>query len=154
MTIEKQSPSTRPAPVPDQASRPFFDAAAEGRLLIRYCPACARYLAPAADFCDTCHAGALEWRQASGRATLYSFVINHQVLHPGFAAEVPFNVIIAELAEGPRLTGNYIGENTDLEVNMALQVTFEQVSDVSVPKWRAALDEPRVGTNEPSSEDP
>lgn len=136
--VHEASEASRPVPIPDEASRPFFDAAAEGRLLIKYCPACARYLAPATELCDACHATSLEWRQASGRATLYSYVINHQVLHPGFANEVPYNVCIVELEEGPRLNGNYAGDNTDLRVDMALQVTFERVGDVSVPKWVAA----------------
>ena len=134
---ENASPATRPAPIPDEASQPFFDAAAEGKLLIKYCPACSRHLAPAADVCDACHSTGIEWRQASGRATLYSFVVNHQVLHPGFANEVPYNVLVVELEEGPRINGNYLGDNADLKVDMALKVTFEKMGDVSVPKWVA-----------------
>jgi uncharacterized OB-fold protein len=133
-----QEPTTnRPAPIPDAASQPFFDAAAQGRLLIKHCPSCARYLAPAAEACDACHSRTLEWREASGRGTLYSFVIQHQVLHPGFAGEVPYNVIVVELEEGPRLTSNYAGDNADLRVDMALQVVFERIGEVSVPKWIA-----------------
>jgi uncharacterized OB-fold protein len=128
-------PATRPAPVPDAASQPFFDAAAEGKLLIKYCPTCSRHLAPAAEMCDACHSTDLEWREASGNATLYSFVLNYQVLHPGFANEVPYNVCVVELEEGPRLNGNYLGDNGDLVVDMPLKVTFEKVGDVSVPKW-------------------
>jgi uncharacterized OB-fold protein len=134
---ENASPATRPAPIPDEASQPFFDAAAEGKLLIKYCPACSRHLVPAADVCDACHSTGIEWRQASGRATLYSFVVNHQVLHPGFANEVPYNVLVVELEEGPRINGNYLGDNADLKVDMALKVTFEKMGDVSVPKWVA-----------------
>ena len=125
----------RPVPVPDEASQPFFDAAAQGKLLIKYCPACNRYLAPAADLCDSCFGTDLEWKEASGKGTVYSFIINHQVTHPGFANVVPYNVIVVELAEGPRLNGNYLGPNDEIEVDMPVQVTFEQIGEVSVPKW-------------------
>ena len=135
-----QGRASRPAPVPDEASQPFFDAAAKGVLLIKHCPGCSRYLAPAAEVCDACHSTGLEWREASGRGTLYSFVINHQVLHPGFAGEVPYNVCVIELEEGPRVTGNYLGDNKELRVDMALQVTFVRVGDVSVPQWVTAGD--------------
>jgi uncharacterized OB-fold protein len=121
------------------ASQPFFDAAAEGRLVIKRCTACPRYLAPAAEACDACHSPSLDWFDASGRGTLYSFVIQHQVLHPGFTGEVPYNVIVVELEEGPRLNGNYAGDNSDLRVEMPLRVVFERVGDVSVPKWSAEV---------------
>jgi hypothetical protein len=133
--MTESPPPRRPAPVPDEASQAFFDAAAEGKLLIKYCAACDRYLAPATEVCDACHSSALEWREASGRATVYSFVINHQVLHPGFAGEVPYNVCVIELEEGPRINGNYLGDNRDLKVDMPVTVTFEKVGEVSVPKW-------------------
>jgi uncharacterized OB-fold protein len=135
--MNQNRPTTRPIPVPDPASQPFFDAAAQGRLVIKFCPTCSRYLAPAAEACDACHAEGLEWREASGRGTLYSFVINHQVLHPGFEGEIPYNLCIIELDEGPRINGNYLGDNAALRVDMPLQVTFERVGDVTVPQWMA-----------------
>jgi len=136
MTTERAAPPAgRPVPVPDEASAPFFDAAKQGKLLIKHCPACNRYLAPQAETCDACHSLDVEWREASGRGTVYSFVVNHQVLHPGFREEVPYNVIIVELEEGPRLTSNYAGPNEDLAVDMPVRVTFEQVGEVAVPKW-------------------
>jgi uncharacterized OB-fold protein len=123
--------------VPDAASQAFFEAAAQGRLLIKHCGACSRFLAPALEVCDSCHSRSLEWREASGRGTLYSFVIDHQVLHPGFASEVPYNVCIVELEERPRIKGNYLGDSADLRVDMALQVAFQLVGDVTVPQWVA-----------------
>jgi uncharacterized OB-fold protein len=124
--------------VPDAASQPFFDAAAKGTLLIKHCRACDRWLAPAAEVCDACFTTRLDWREASGRATLYSYVLNHQVLHPGFANEVPYDVLVVELEEGPRINGNYAGDRSELRVDMALRVVFELVGEVTVPKWTAA----------------
>jgi uncharacterized protein len=134
----EQAPPSRPVPVPDEASLPFFDAAARGVLLIKHCAACNRYMAPQAEFCDRCLTDGIEWREASGRGTIYSFIINHQVGHPGFAAVVPYNIVVVELAEGPRLTSNYVGANEELVVDMAVQVVFEAVGDVVVPKWGRA----------------
>lgn len=139
---EAPTPSGRPIPIPDEASQPFFDAAARGLLLIKHCQACERYLPPAAEFCDACFGPAPAWYEASGRATLYSFVINHQVLHPGFANEVPYDVLIVELEEGPRINGNFIGNRESLRVNMPLQVAFEPAGEVFVPKWCAAHEQP------------
>ena len=133
-----QSPPARPVPVPDEASQPFFDAAARSKLLLKHCPACSRYLAPQAEFCDNCLSDGIAWKEASGRGTIYSFIINHQVSHPGFAAVVPYNIVVVELAEGPRLMSNYVGANEELVVDMAVQVVFEAVGGVVVPKWGRA----------------
>ena len=133
--MSEQAPPSRPVPVPDEASSPFFDAAARGVLLIKYCAACSRYLAPQAEFCDRCLSDGIEWHEASGQGSVYTFIINHQIGHPGFASIAPYNIVVVELAEGPRLTSNYVGRNEELVVDMPVRVVFETMGDVVVPKW-------------------
>ncbi|MND04335.1 hypothetical protein D3C83_245560 [compost metagenome] len=63
----------------------------------------------------------------------------HQVLHPGFAGEVPYNVVVVETDEGPRLQSNLIGTPDDaIEVGMRVEVTCEKAGDVMVPYWKAS----------------
>jgi len=135
---ETAPPMGRPVPVPDEASQPFFDAAREGKLLLKYCPSCNRYLVPAAEVCDACFDSAIEWRESSGKGKIYSFVLNHQVVHPGFRDLVPYSVIVVELAEGPRFTSTYDGPNDEIKVDMPVRVTFEDLGEVSVPKFTKA----------------
>ena len=131
--------TNRPIPVPDERSSPFFAAASRGQLLIKRCRACGRFLAPQRETCDGCTSEVLEWTPASGKGTLYSYVFMHQVLHPAFREEVPYNLIVVELDEGPRLTSNLVGTPDDqIRVGMRVEAVFEQLSDaVSVPKFRA-----------------
>jgi uncharacterized OB-fold protein len=136
MTME--APAGRPTPVPDEASRPFFDAAREGKFLLRYCPTCSRYLVPSAEVCDSCFDYNIEWRESSGRGKIYSFVLNYQVIHPSFKDLVPYSVIVVELEEGPRFTCTYDGPNEEIEVDMPVRVTFEDLGEVSVPKFKKA----------------
>ena len=131
-------PSGRPAPVPDAASQAFFDAARQGKFLLKYCPACSRYLGPQAEVCDACFDSAIEWRESSGSGKIYSFVLNHQVVHPGFKDLVPYSVIVVELEEGPRFTSTYDGPNDEIEVDMPVRVSFEDLGEVTVPKFTRA----------------
>jgi len=80
----------------------------------------------------------LEWTQVSGKGTLYSFTLMHQVYHPAFASEVPYNIAEVDLEEGLRILSNIVGcPNSDLKIGMPLIVTFEDVSsDVTIPKFR------------------
>jgi hypothetical protein len=46
------------------------------------------------------------WAPVSGRGTIFSFALMHQVYHPGFAAEVPYAVVVIALEEGGRVLSN------------------------------------------------
>jgi uncharacterized OB-fold protein len=125
-------------PTPDERSAEFFRAAKEGRLLIKRCTQCGRSLAPQREACDACTSEALEWAQASGKGTVYSFVVMHQMLHPAFRDEGPYNVAVVELEEGPRIVTNLVGiANGDIRAGMRVEAVFEDLSDeVAVPKFR------------------
>ena len=138
MTNQAPPPLPRPVPIADEASQPFFDAAAEGKLLLRYCAQCKRFMTYSAEFCDNCLGSDLEWKAASGKGTVYSYVVMHQVLHPGFAGEVPYNVVVVETDEGPRLQSNLLGtSDADIKVGMRVEVECQQAGDVMVPYWKA-----------------
>lgn len=132
--------ATKPVPVPDEISAPFFDGARQGKLMLQHCTACDRWSFPVRERCPHCFAAKLEWKAASGKGTLYTYTIMHQVMNPGFASSVPYNVSQIDLAEGVRMIANVVGiANKDLKPGMALEVVFEDVGEnVSLPKFRPA----------------
>ena len=134
------NPSSKPVPQPDEASLPFFEGARRGVLMIQRCTRCNAYLAPGSYICTECLSDALEWAPASGRGTLHTFGIMHQRYHPGFVDEIPYNIAVVELDEGPRLSTNIVGvANEELRVGMPVVATFEQVDEeVALPKFRPA----------------
>jgi len=105
----------------DERSGPFFDAAAAGRLLIRRCGQCGRWLAPEAGACYDCGAEDPGWAPASGRGTLVSWAVQHpraapsgqaggtgeagQTRAPGQVRQegAPAVLALVELDEGPWL---------------------------------------------------
>ena len=96
----------KPAPQPDAISAPFWEAAAEGRLLLMRCSGCGERRLPAGPACPFCLSEAYEWEEASGRGTVHTFGVMHQRYHPAFEPELPYNLAIVELEEGPRLPTN------------------------------------------------
>jgi hypothetical protein len=60
------------------------------------------------------------------------------VLHPGFKDIGPYSVIVVELEEGPRITSTYDGSNEEIEVDMKVKVAFEDLGEVTVPKFAKA----------------
>ncbi|MBI5946521.1 MAG: OB-fold domain-containing protein [Chloroflexi bacterium] len=128
---------TKPLPEADDASKPFWDGAMEGRLVILRCADCKAWRMPWRHHCDQCLSDRSTWEQASGRGVVRTFGIMHQKYHPAF--EVPYNVTIVELAEGPRITTNLVGvSNADIRVGMPVVVDWERHSDITLPKFRPA----------------
>jgi len=130
----------KPVPEPDDYSQPFFEGAKNGVLVIRHCNTCDTFLAPASKVCTECLGEDVEWRAVSGRGTLHTFGVMHQRYHPGFDAEIPYNIGVVQLDEGPRLQSNIVGcANDKLRVGMALVATFERAGeDVFLPKFTPA----------------
>ncbi|HLZ69333.1 MAG TPA: Zn-ribbon domain-containing OB-fold protein [Dehalococcoidia bacterium] len=130
----------KPMPAADEDSAPFFAGAREGRLMLMRCNNCGAYRYPSRDRCDVCWSTDTAWVQASGKGAVYTFGIMHQLYHPGFKDEIPYNVAVIELAEGPRMYSNLVGvANDQIRVGMPVEVTFERISDeISLPKFRPA----------------
>ena len=135
----------KPVPVPDEASAPFFAGALAGRLMLLRCRACGTFMSPTAYLrvpvrprCVRCFSADIGWAPSSGRATLYSFAIMHQLYDPAFAAELPYNIAVVETEEGVRLTSQVVDcPVAELQIGMALAATFERLSDqVAIPKFR------------------
>ena len=128
---------TRPLPEADESSKPFFDGAIAGHLMLMKCTACGEIRLPSRQHCDRCLSPESTWFRASGRGSVRSFGIMHQRYHPGF--ELPYNVAIVELEEGPRITTNIVGvPNDQIRVDMPVIVDWERHEDVSLPKFRPA----------------
>lgn len=118
---------------PDTA--PFWAAAAQQRLVVRFCESCDQPVHLPKAICPRCHGPAEHWREVTGRGRLHSWtVVEHQV-HP--AHPTPYAVVIVALEEYPdvRLLACIPGR-PDLKAEQSMEVWFEQVSDVTLPQWR------------------
>ncbi|MDQ6523418.1 OB-fold domain-containing protein [Nocardioides sp. LHD-245] len=112
--------------VRDDFSAPFFEASAEGRLLLRFSPSSGAWSEPSAMVCSVSQAADLEWREASGRGHLVSWTIKPG--RPRDDQPAQDTVIgIVETEEGPWLT--LLLPDADvaaLAVGAAVEVRFVQ----------------------------
>ncbi|MFI2348519.1 Zn-ribbon domain-containing OB-fold protein [Streptomyces sp. NPDC019443] len=124
----------------DDFTRPFWDAATDGRLLIRRCRACARAHHYPREFCPYCWSEDVDWERASGRATLYTWSVVHRNDLPPFGARVPYTAGVVDLVEGPRMMTEIVQcPEGGPSIGMALEVTFRQEDgEQAVPVFRPA----------------
>ena len=132
--------SGKPVPVPTPETQPFWDGCAAGELRIQRCLDCMTAFFYPRPVCPACSSVNVEWFTASGRATLYSYVINYRPA-PGFEDDGPYAIAVVQLAEGPRMMTSLTGVPStpeDLTLDMPLRVTFEQRGDVYLPVFTPA----------------
>jgi uncharacterized OB-fold protein len=105
--IDAESAALRPRPEPSPLTAPFWAAAAERRLVRPYCPACdASFFTPQIA-CPRCLSTEWEYRESSGRGTVYSATVVHRAPYPGFTS--PYHVAIVDLDEGWQMLTNVVG---------------------------------------------
>ncbi len=112
-------------PVPDVETEAYWEAARDGRLLIKSCNACGEVFFYPRTYCPKCWSSDTEWIEASGRGTVYTFTVVHQNDLPPFNERTPYVVAIVELEEGVRMTSNIEGiAPEDVRCDMPVAVAF------------------------------
>jgi uncharacterized protein len=127
----------KPVPLRTRDNAPFLDGLREGRVLLQRCTACERLRYPAARHCPSCLSEQQQWVAVSGRGHVYSFIIVHQVYQAAFGDEVPYNVVVVQLDEGPRITSNVVGCTNDaIRIGLSVEPEFVRLGDHTVLKFR------------------
>ena len=133
----------RPRPAITQDNAFFFEGAKQHKLLIQKCSACGTLRHPPRPSCAVCRSFDWEPLEASGKGTIYSFVVNHYPQVPAF--DYPLVVALVELEEGTRLIANVSGITPETAaIGTAVEVGFEDFDeDLSLPVFHPA-DETRT----------
>ena len=114
----------RPLPKLTPETRPFWEGAADGRLLLNRCRECGlTYYYPRA-ICPDCFGDETDWIESSGEGSVYSYSATERVA--GWPQEaLPLVVAYVELDEGPRVLTNLVGcEPADVEIGAEVAVRF------------------------------
>lgn len=126
------SPADDAVPLPEitPANRPYWEGARDGRLMIQRCPSCDTPNFPPRLACTECFEP-LEWVEASGRGTVFTYGVVHRPNLPDvFGEAAPFVVAVVELAEGPHVLSNVVGcEPGDVAVGVAVDAVFQPLTE-------------------------
>ncbi len=114
----------KPAAFRDVGTAGFFDGAAEGKLMLQHCETCGKYSLTGVFYCPYC-LSSVQWKPSSGRGTIHTWTLNHQVAHPAFAEETPYLSGTVELEEGPLLLVRLIDlKPEELSIGLPVRVRF------------------------------
>ncbi len=110
-------------------TKPFWDATAEGKLVLPKCDSCDAIIWFPRAFCPACSGTSVSWITSSGKGTIYSFSITRK--GGGVWAEVsPYVIAYVELEEGPRVLTNIVGCPVDqVKIGMSVRVVFDKTEE-------------------------
>jgi len=121
--------NARPLPEPWKLCEPFWEAARDGRLMIQFDPVVKKYQFYPRSVSIYTGRRNLEWREVSGKGSLYSFTDIH-VAPPGFEDLAPYMIGVIELDEGVRMMTPLQGITMeDAALSMRMRVCWQKLSD-------------------------
>src|SRR5438270_6525828 len=131
-----------PAPLVLPEVKPFWDATAAGRLLLPRCAECQAVIWYPRPFCPMCASTHVEWIEASGRGTVYSFTVNRrgQADLADYKDAGVYVLAYVELAEGPRMMTNIVDCDPDtVRIGQVVEVVFHDTGQgTALPRFRPA----------------
>lgn len=124
-------------PVIGKENAPFWEATKKEELRMQKCDNCGHIRYPIGPVCTKCLNEKFTWGKLSGKGTIFNKIVIHQVYNKAFADDVPYNVVIVQLEEGPKMLSNVVGiPNEEIDFDMPVEVVFDHVTeDVAIPKF-------------------
>lgn len=130
----------KPLPTILEESKEYWGGCKRHELLLQKCRLCGQYQFPHRTICSHCDTltSDLEVVKASGKGTVYSFSTVFRPLSAGFAPDVPYTIVLVDLAEGPRMMSSMVDcEPENVKIDMGVEVVFDDVTEeVTLPKFR------------------
>jgi len=135
---ERFFPDGMPPPLADANTVPFWEAAAEHRLVVQRCSDCEHTRHPPAPLCPECRSTESDWQEVPGRGEVYTYTTVHRPI----AAEqqLPFVVAVVALEDsgGLRMISNIVDVDPEaVEIGMPVEIVWEDMSDeLAIPRFR------------------
>ena len=128
---------TKQLPLISASDQRFWEAARRHELVAYRCVNCGTFYSQVTE-CVACDSPKMDWVKVSGKGQVFTFCIFHQLYHPAWRGDIPYNVAWIKLDEGSTIIGNIIDcRNEDIRIEMPVEVVFTDITgDITLPKFR------------------
>jgi len=137
---DKVLPAPAPAVLPEVKA--FWDATAEGRLVLPRCTECQTLIWFPRPFCPNCASTSVEWVPASGRGSVYSYTVNRRGVAdlPAYRDAGVYVLAYVELEEGPRMMTNIVDCDPDsVRIGQKVELVFHDTGQgTALPRFKPA----------------
>ena len=114
--------------------KPYFDACAEGKLMLKKCTACTEVHHYPRAMCPFCWSDKVEWVESKGTGEIYTYSITRR------GGPVPYCIAYVTLDEGPKMMTNIVDTDLDtIRIGQRVKVSFKKTEGgASVPVFTPA----------------
>jgi uncharacterized OB-fold protein len=121
-------------PALNPGDQPYFDAAAEGKLMLKKCADCGQHHHYPRALCPFCMSERVQWVQAKGTGEIYTFSVSRR------AGPVVYCIAYVTLDEGVKMMTNIVDCDLDsIKVGQKVKVAFKKTEGgVSMPVFAPA----------------
>ena len=121
-------PKKYPTPQGNPETAAFWEAAKQGKLLIKRCTACRELHYFPRSICPFCFSDKTVWEESSGEGTIYSFSLMRK------SATGPYAIGYVTLKEGPSLQTNFVDcDFSQLKIGQKVKVVFKPTDGAPLP---------------------
>ena len=133
----------KPVPAPDGLDAPYWQAAAEERLVMQHCNQCGAWQWGPEWICHQCHSDDLAFDEVPQVGRIYSYERVWHPVHPALREQGPYIVVLVEFPEhdDARMVGNLLGDpHQKVRIGATVRAVFEHHKEEDPPftlvQWR------------------
>ena len=121
-------------PLMNIGDEPYYEAAGQGKLLLKKCAACGEVQFYPRGICPFCFSDKVSWHEAKGTGTIYTYSVTRR------GGPVPYCIAYVKLDEGVSMMTNIVDCDLDtIRCDQKVKVTFKKSEGgVSIPMFTPA----------------
>ena len=123
-----------PAPNLNPGDKEYFDAARDGKLLLKKCGKCGDHHHYPRALCPFCWSDDVKWVEAKGTGEIYTYSVTRR------GTAIPYCIAYVKLAEGVTMMTNIVDCDLDsVKVGQKVKVVFKKTEgDFAMPMFTPA----------------
>ncbi|MBO6813433.1 MAG: Zn-ribbon domain-containing OB-fold protein [Rhizobiaceae bacterium] len=130
----------KPLPEIHELTKPFWEGAKNGKLLMQKCSKCGTVNFQPKPWCIECGSRDMPWTEMKQEGTVYSYTVSRTVAmnYPGWKEELPVILCLVDIDDGARMYAQVKGvDPEDMKVGMRVTAIFEDISEeYGIPKFK------------------
>lgn len=127
-------------PAPSEATRPYWEATRDRRLLLQWCPSCRAHVHHPREACPRCLGQDLTWVESAGGGVVHAASVHTRPFGAMGAEDCPYVVAFVDLDDGVRFLANVVAPDPgQVRVGQRVELTWVPVADgYHLPAFRPA----------------
>ena len=117
-------------------AKPYLEGLERHELRLPWCRSCGKPHFYPRTACPHCWGEGYNWRPASGKAVVHTFVVVRNNPPTAFRDMLPFVIAIVELEEGVRMLTNIVGDTEGLAIGDRVALEFTEHNGQTLPVFR------------------